>query len=146
MRKLTLLCLSLAATVSAVLPACAGPNDFFGNTIPTVGGGDAGLSQSQAAATSSPSELSPMNQSPSSSGPVEFTEDEKRMRKKYKKSLKHAQELIEKGDRMIKDGEARKDNKSLKRGQVLKGVGERTLEQLKTNNPLPEAANALKDK
>ena len=68
------------------------------------------------------------------------------MRKKYKKSLKHAQELIERGDRMIKDGEARKDNKTLNKGKVLKGVGERTLEQLKTNNPLPEAANALKDK
>mgnify|MGYP000956280713 FL=1 len=47
---------------------------------------------------------------------------------------------------MIKDGESRKDNKMLKKGQILKGIGERTLENLKASNPLPEAQNALKDK
>lgn len=120
---------SLTLTSLAVKPGFCGTNDFFGNSIPTVG--DPSSSSRPAASSSSPSEIS---SSPSAS---EFTDDEKRMQKKYKLAIKHAQTLIAKADKMIKDGEARKDNKLLKKGQVLKGVGERALENLKTNNPLP---------
>ncbi|MBX9940461.1 MAG: hypothetical protein K2Y32_14475 [Candidatus Obscuribacterales bacterium] len=121
---------SLSLVSIAVNPAYCGTNDFFGNSIPTVGD-PSGSTRPAASSSSSPSEIS---SSPSAS---EFTDDEKRMQKKYKLAIKHAQTLIAKADKMIKDGEARKDNKLLKKGQVLKGVGERALENLKTNNPLP---------
>ena len=138
----TALVLGLTWFTSSFNAVLAGPNDFFGNSIPTVGGAaDPG---SSGAASSSASELTP--QSPSSSGQNDYTDDEKRMQKKYKFALKHAQALIARADKMIKDGESRKDNKMLKKGQILKGIGERTLENLKASNPLPEAANALKDK
>lgn len=127
---LSVLLPSFALISIAVNPAYCGTNDFFGNSIPTVGD-PSGAARPAASSSSSPSEIS---SSPSAS---EFTDDEKRMQKKYKLAIKHAQTLIAKADKMIKDGEARKDNKLLKKGQVLKGVGERALENLKTNNPLP---------
>ncbi|MBI5174449.1 MAG: hypothetical protein SFV17_16950 [Candidatus Obscuribacter sp.] len=138
----TVLVLGLTLISSSFNATLAGPNDFFGSSIPTVGGAaDPG---SSGAASSSASELTP--QSPSTSGQSDYTDDEKRMQKKYKFALKHAQALIARADKMIKDGESRKDNKMLKKGQILKGIGERTLENLKASNPLPEAQNALKDK
>lgn len=140
----TALVLGLTLFTSSFNAVIANPNDFFGSSIPTVGGAADPGSNVQGAASSSASELTP--QSPSSSGQNDYTDDEKRMQKKYKFALKHAQALIARADKMIKDGESRKDNKMLKKGQILKGIGERTLENLKASNPLPEAANALKDK
>ncbi|MBK7747286.1 MAG: hypothetical protein IPP57_04815 [Candidatus Obscuribacter sp.] len=134
---------TLTLMLCSVAPAYAGVNDFFGSSIPTVGSDSPSINgtSGSGAAQSMPSELAP--QSPSTSSHSDYTDDEKRMRKKYKTSIKHAETLIAKGDKLIKDGESKKDDKMLKKGKILKGIGERTLDNLKSNNPLPEARSGI---
>ncbi|MBI4532647.1 MAG: hypothetical protein HY711_01770 [Candidatus Melainabacteria bacterium] len=112
--------LILASTVSA---ATAGPNDFFGGSLPgTSSGSD---SASGASGTYSP---------PGG----DYTDDEKRMQKKYKASLNHARVLIAKGDAMIKKGQASHNDKLLKKGKIIKEIGEKQLTELQANNPFPD--------
>lgn len=131
------LILSAQLAVSAVLIATSGalaqgPNDFFGSALP-------GASAATAAAdAASPA---PVAQEPNPYADTtvthgaEFTDDEKRMQKKYKAKLKHAQSLILKGEKMMNKT---KDSKSCKKGKIFKDIGERRLAELKANNPLKD--------
>jgi len=115
------------------MPAfAAGANDFFGNSLPA--GGTSEPAGGSAAA--SPGELVAPG-APGANG-TDLTGDEKRMQKKYREMLKHCQGLIARGDKMIKDGQAHKDDKMAKKGKVLKGIGERQYAEFKANSPLPE--------
>ena len=115
----------LALGISA--PAFAGPNDFFGGTIP---GGDPNAPPPGAAAAAQQVQA----------GAAEFTDDEKRMRKKYRANIDSAQKLVAKADKMIKYGQAKKDDKAYKKGKILKDIGERRLAELRANSPFPEMA------
>ena len=76
--------------------------------------------------------------------PTDFTQDEKRMQKKNKAMAEHIKGLIEKGDKMMKDGKAKKDDKMFKKGQIIKGIGERRQAELKAS--AQQALDAKKDK
>jgi hypothetical protein len=65
----------------------------------------------------------------------DYTTDEKRMQKKYHGNLRHAQDLIKQGDQMMKEAGFNKSDKNYKKGLVLKQVGEKSLAELKANNP-----------
>lgn len=78
--------------------------------------------------------------------PADYTDDEKRMQKKYKEKIRHAKSLISKGERMMKDGQSGKDDKTFKRGKVIKEIGERQLAELTANNPFPEPEKIDKKK
>lgn len=109
---------AIALTLNA--PALAGPNDSFGTSVP--GQGD-------------------MSQAPGAlGGNTEFTDDEKRMRKKYKSNISSAQKLIAKADSMIKAAEKINDVKAQKKGKILKEIGEKRLAELRTNSPFLEFA------
>lgn len=78
--------------------------------------------------------------------PADYTDDEKRMQKKYKEKIRHARSLITKGERMMKSGQTGKDDKVFKRGKVIKEIGERQLAELTANNPFPEPEKIDKKK
>lgn len=136
--KKSLLVACLLFSSCLVPKAMAGPNDFFGSSIPTSGAADPSPSAAAAASVGSagatPSELTP----PSANGPQDYSTDEKRMQKKYRAMLKHCEMLVARGDKMMKDGKQRKDDKMYKKGKVLKEIGEKQLAEFKANSPLPE--------
>jgi hypothetical protein len=69
---------------------------------------------------------------------TDFTGDEKRMQKKYKSNLAHAQEIINKGERMMKSAGDNVNNPRYKKGKIFKEIGEKSLAELKANNPFPD--------
>ncbi|MBK9205991.1 MAG: hypothetical protein IPL73_26970 [Candidatus Obscuribacter sp.] len=113
---------TLTLMLCSVAPAYAGVNDFFGSSIPTVGSDSPSINgtSGSGAAQSMPSELAP--QSPSTSSHSDYTDDEKRMRKKYKTSIKHAETLIAKGDKLIKDGESKKTIRCSRRAKSSRAL------------------------
>lgn len=123
----------LASTVAAA--ASLGPafaqsgNDFFGSSVPSSSGGGSNIDRP-------PGVMAAEQQALKAAG-NEFTSDEKRMQKKFKANLKAAEELISKAERMIKDGEKKKDDKMSKKGRILKEVAEKRVAELKENSPLP---------
>jgi len=120
-------------------------NDFFGSNLPNQQLQTPSASSS--ATTASPS--SGLVPAPTSNGasPVDYTSDEKRMQKKTKAMDKHIKSLIEKGDRMMKDGQAKKDDKMFKKGKILKSIGERQLAERKASaEQQAESAKAEKEK
>lgn len=123
---------ALLIATSLPFAAAAQTNDFFGGSLPGGGplpaGGYPQSPQAQAADVAR------------SNLPADYTDDEKRMQRKYRASISHAKGLIAKGDRMMKAGEGGKNDKDFKKGKVLKEIGERRLAELEANNPLPEAA------
>ncbi|MBY0357111.1 MAG: hypothetical protein K2W82_03845 [Candidatus Obscuribacterales bacterium] len=125
----TILLATIATALSASVPAvfAQGSNDFFGSSIP---------------GTSSPpgAQAAEQQLSGAGGGPTDYTQDEKRMQKKYRDNLRAAQNLIEKGDRMMKDGEKRHQERETKKGKILKEIGEKRVAELKANCPLPELA------
>src|SRR5579885_1089585 len=126
-----------AAVVAAfsTLPALAGQNDFFG-------------AQSGSGSTSSTPIANPADakQQATPSNPYadpvlphgDFTEDEKRMQKKYRASVRNAKDLIAKGTEMMEVGQRKHNDKVYKKGKVLKDIGEKQLAELKENNPLAD--------
>jgi hypothetical protein len=117
----TLAILSLALTTN--LKSMAGPNDFFGGNIPQQDG-QPGAMQPSAGATAG----------------TDFTDDEKRMRRKYKANMASARQLIAKGEGMMKSKQKDQSHKDYKKGKILKEIGERRLAELKANSPFPEVA------
>jgi len=113
-KHLILLTGALLLSGSQVL---AGPNDFFGGGTPG------------AASPVDPTAAAPM------APPGDYSEDEKRMQKKYKLSMRHAEDLIAKGKDMMEKGEAKRDLKMQKKGQIFKEIGEKQLAELQNNNP-----------
>lgn len=111
-----------AIALTSIAPALAGPNDFFGTSVPGSGDPAAAPPGANAAAQQI-------------GGHAEYTDDEKRMRRKYKSNIASAKSLIAKGAGMIKLGESSKDDKVLKKGKILKDIGERRLAELEANSP-----------
>jgi hypothetical protein len=68
----------------------------------------------------------------------DFTGDEKRMQKKYKANIASAQRLIIRGDGMMKAARNNVNSPVFKKGKILKEIGEKTLTDLKANNPFPD--------
>ena len=130
------LALSALALACAGQPACAGPNDFFGTSVPD------GTSPTTGAGR--PITQAPANPYADPQVPQgDFTSDEKRMQKKYKASIQNAKSLIAKGDKMMEAGQRGHKDKEFKKGKILKEIGERQLSELSANNPL---ADILEDK
>ncbi|MBS1992798.1 MAG: hypothetical protein JSS86_24305 [Cyanobacteria bacterium SZAS LIN-2] len=104
-------------------------NDFFGSNLPN----QQLKSPDDSSTTKAASPSSGLVPAPTSNGasPTDFTADEKRVQKKIKEMDKHIRGLIEKGDRMMKDGQARKDDKMFKKGKILKDIGEKQLAERK---------------
>lgn len=116
----------LAAVILGSQPGYAqGSNDFFGSSVP---GGSNGQSPGAAAA----------EQQLNNGNPTDYTQDEKRMQKKYKANLQAAQDLIAKGEKMMKDAQKGHHDKEMKKGKILKEIGEKRVAELKANCPMPE--------
>ena len=107
-------------------PAIAGPNDFFGSAVPNAATG-----------SGQPEEANPYAaETPMPEG--DFTEDEQRMQKRFKEKVKHAKNLLEKGKKMVEDGQKKNNKKMVSRGKIFAEIGERELKALAANNPLSE--------
>ncbi|MGD9684382.1 MAG: hypothetical protein AB7W16_24725 [Candidatus Obscuribacterales bacterium] len=129
-----------ALIVTGAAPAL-GQNDFFGTTIP--GAGQTGATLNGVGGGAPPAaEPNPYADAASPNAAGEYTDDEKRMQKKYHAKVKHAQGLISRGDKMMKGN---KDSKEYKKGKILKDIGERQLAELKANNPLKDLAAPPED-
>jgi hypothetical protein len=125
--------LSIAVAAGLNLSAYAGPNDFFGSQLGSGPDPSTTHSGDGAAAPSTPALGS---SAPSGPPAGDYTVDEKRVQKKYKDNVKRAQKLIQKGESMMKSA----DDKTSKKGRVLKEIGEKAVAELKANNPFPELA------
>lgn len=68
----------------------------------------------------------------------DFTGDEKRMQQKYKGNIANAQRLITRGDSMMKSAGGNINSPIYKKGKILKEIGEKSLTDLKANNPFPD--------
>ena len=124
MRRKTNLLLSLsliALFVPGFEPALAGPNDFFGTAVPSD-------------TSAQPEEVNPYASTPMPEG--DYSEDERRMQKKFKSRVQHAKNLISKGEKLIERGKSKNDKKLVSRGQIFVDIGNRELKQLAENNPL----------
>ncbi len=123
----------MASSMAVGQPAEAGPNDFFGSSMP-----QGGLPNNPPSDISAPSQFTTPGQAKAAdmlngAGPGDYTDDEKRMQKKYKVSVNHAKGLIAKGERMMKSP----DQKESKKGRIVKEIGEKRLAELEANNPIP---------
>lgn len=107
-------------------------NDFFGSSVPAPGTGGSGSSIER------PPGVAAAEQQALKQGGGDYTSDEKRMQKKFKANLRAAEGLIAKAEKMVKDGEKRKDEKMAKKGRILKEVAEKRVAELKEQNPFPE--------
>jgi hypothetical protein len=66
------------------------------------------------------------------------------MQKKSKAMAVHVKGLIERGERMMKDGQAHHNDKEYKKGKILKEIGEKQQAELKAS--AQQALDAKKDK
>lgn len=149
-RKIELLG-ALAMVVALSMPALAQGNFFgAGSTVPpgAVGNVDGDDNASSSSSSSSSSKSSSSNSSPGmasgNSNGGDYTSDEKRMQKKYKDNVKHARDLIAKGDSMMKSANGNVNHKDYKRGKILREIGEKSLADLTANNPFPETEKPVK--
>jgi hypothetical protein len=122
MNKRILQIFTAAVIAGAQAPCVLAQNDFFGGNLPS----------------SVPSAANPPATAGGAQGGGDYTDDEKRMQKKYKSSIQHAKDLVGKGDSMMKKGESRHNDKMYKKGKILKEIGEKQLAELQANNPFPE--------
>ena len=133
-RLMAALSTAFSMLISMPLIASAqGSNDFFGSSVPSGGGGGSQIERPPGVAAAEQQAL----KSGGGGGGTDYTSDEKRMQKKFKANLRAAEELISKAERMVKDGEKKKDDKMVKKGKILKEVAEKRVAELKENNPVP---------
>ena len=105
MRLKLFIALGATAIVGSGLPAAAQTNDFFGGQVPQ-----------------SPPGVEAATQRLNGPGGGDYTDDEKRMQRKYKGSLARARQLIAKGEKMMKDGQSKNDDKMTKKGKMPRGM------------------------
>ena len=133
--------ISLATILSTSAPSRADNNSFFGsnaggaaskkdNVDVDEGSGNAGLPGLNS--TGVPGSRSA---SPAKAPAGDYTEDEKRMQKKFKGNMNRAKELIDKGEKMMKAAGNDAANKDYKKGKILKETGEKWLSDLKAGDP-----------
>lgn len=141
-RKIELLA-ALAVVVSTTTPVLAQGN-FFGSggaTPPGAVGNVDGDETGNSSSSSNSMKSSNSSNSPGmASGPTggDYTSDEKRMQRKYKDNVKHAKDLIAKGESMMKSCNGNVNHKDYKKGKIYKEIGEKSLADLTANNPFPE--------
>jgi len=124
------------------LSANGQPNNFFG-AMP--GGGANQVNSSQTGNSTKEDDGAAGPGIPLTNGAMpppppagaDYTADEKRMQKKYRGNLKHAQSLISQGEALMKSGD--KNSKEYKRGKILKEVGEKSFADLKAANPYDDS-------
>lgn len=126
----------MASGLLDIQPAIAGPNDFFGSAMPAGQMPDPhGTSSDNFTMPTNAKGVQAAGQEMMNSAPAgDYTEDERRMQKKFKASISHAKGLIAKGDRMMKSN----IEKESKKGRILKEIGEKRLAELEANNPMPQ--------
>lgn len=119
---------AILVAFGSVKPALAQAEDsFFGTNVPAGG-------------------AQPANPYADPSMPKgDFTSDEKRMQKKFRASLKHARNLISKGEKMMQGSGNKTDSKEYKKGKIFKEIGEKQLAELQANNPLADLMPPSKD-
>jgi hypothetical protein len=122
----------LALLGSAASVSAQSSNDFFGSSVLPSSGTGAG------SAIERPPGVAAAEQQALKAGTTDLTSDEKRMQKKYKANMRAAADRLAKAEKMILDGKKKNDEKAVKKGQVLKMVAEKALNELKLNNPLPD--------
>lgn len=113
-----LIVLGAVCAIAAPVFAQGSQNSFFGSALPG----------------NVPSAANP----PATGGGGDYSDDEKRMQKKFKASVNHAKELLAKGEAMMKKGETKNDDKMYKKGKILKEIAEKRLNELQANNPFPD--------
>jgi hypothetical protein len=119
----------LATAVFAKIPAIAGDNSFFGANA----GGSNNQSSADVDETNMHAGMPGLTTPPAMPPSGDYTDDEKRMQRKYRGNIAHAKELISKGEGMMKS--SGKDDKTFKKGKILKETGEKWLAELKANDP-----------
>jgi hypothetical protein len=143
-KKIAIVATSLSAIVFLSVPALADNNSFFGSnnggstskSDPVdvdEGTGNAGLPGLNS--TGIPGSRSA---SPAKAPAGDYTDDEKRMQKKFKGNMSRAKELIDKGEKMMKQSGNRTEAKEYKKGKILKETGEKWLSDLKAGDPFDE--------
>lgn len=132
MNRQTLIVAMLSALISS--PAFAqAPGDVFNGSpsmVPGTSAAESALNQAGA--------------DPSNFKAGDFTDDEKRMQHKYRDSIKHAKDLIEKGTAMMDHGKKTGNDKEFKKGKIFKEIGERQFGELNANNPFPSPDDQMK--
>lgn len=128
LRLLATISISLAISLPAAF--AQGSNDFF-NSSPSAGtGGGSNIER--------PPGVQAAEQQALQAAHGEYTQDEKRMQKKFKANLRAAQDLVTKGEKMLKDAEKKNDAKMKKKGMILKEVGEKRVKELKESDPMAD--------
>lgn len=126
----------LSISIAPSLAQGSGTNSFFGNAMP----GTSGPNPAPDEPPGTPGLNAP--KLPAAGG--DYTDDEKRMQKKFKSRLAHDQDMISKGEHMMKGSNP--TSKEYKKGKILKEIGERDAAELKANSPFPELPNKGKKK
>jgi hypothetical protein len=131
---------------SGALAQSSSQNDFFGSGLPNTQQVPPAPASSTAAPTASPA--SGLVPAPTGNGasPTDFSQDEKRMQKKSKEMAIHIKDLIEKGDRMMKDGKAHNNKKEYRKGEIFKEIGEKQQAALKASAQAALEAKKEKEK
>ncbi len=142
-RKIELLGLLVVLASSA--PALAQGNFFNsgGSATPPGAVGNVDDDDHPQSSSSGSSKTSP-GMATGNNGGGDYTSDEKRMQRKYKDNVKHAKDLISKGDAMMKGCNGNTNHKDYKKGKLFKEIGEKSLAELSANNPFPEAEKPVK--
>lgn len=131
-------CMSIlfAAGVFSV-SAYAGTNDFFGGSGSSSSGGGTSAIGGVNDGAQGAGQVANQAGNGGANPPVgDYTQDEKRMQKKYKSNLNSAKKLISKGEGMMKS----KNELIAKKGKIIKEIGEKRIADLKANSPFPEFA------
>jgi hypothetical protein len=148
-KKISVLFIAVIAIMSWPMPAPADNNSFFGanaggstNKSDAVdvdeGSGNAGLPGLNS--TGIPGSHS---RSSAKAPAGDYTEDEKRMQRKFKANMRAAKGLIDKGERMMKAAGNKTDDKDYKKGKIIKETGEKWLSDLKASNPFEDEKDKL---
>jgi hypothetical protein len=88
----------------------------------------------QAAPAPSPTAAPPNGPGTIPGAGMDNTADEKRMQKKFKANRSHYKDLVVKGDAMMKSA-PNKEDKTYKKGKILKEMGEKHLAEMQANSP-----------
>lgn len=139
-KKVTLSLIAVALSIYLPQQQChAGFGNIFngsnpqGSALPPTPPGAIGSVDDTEPGPSKTNISSPTN----TAGNTDLSDDEKRMKQKYREKLARAKSLIDKGEKMMKSCGDRHDDKNYKRGKIYKEIGEHNLADLKANSPFP---------
>ena len=128
MSKWFLQLIAVAMVAGLVAPKVAAQgNNFFGSSLP----GSVPSAANPPAGSGGPG---------GSGGPPggDYSDDEKRVQKKMKANVARYKELVNKGEAMMKKGESSHNDKMYKKGKILKEIGEKQLNEIQANSPVPD--------